>query len=137
MTAVGAIPSRDSAECHLLGRHRDSRPVRSPVRRLKGSSAQKTSSTCSSVEVASVGVRPSAQDQVTFHEGYLRQTHVLILIHSVYCQFWTHGFPHNPRSYIARTTTRATTGTGYSTVSLRPAPPSPYLIRILLALCYP
>jgi len=137
MTAVGAIPSRDSVECRLQGCHRDTRPVRSPVRRLKGSSVQKTSSTCSSVEVASVGVRPSIQDQVTYHEGYLRQTHVLIPIHSVYCQFWTRGFPHNPRSYITHATTKATTGTSHSAVSLRPAPPSPHPIRVLPSLCPP
>jgi len=137
MTAVGAIPSRDSVECRLQGRHRDSRPVRSAVRRLKGSSAQKTSSTCFSAGVPSAGVRPSVQDQVTSHEEYFRQTHVLIPIHSVYCQFWTRGFPHNPRSYLTRTTTRAATGTSCSTVSLRPAPPSHHPICILPPLCSP
>ena len=136
MTAVGVIPSRDSVECRLQGRHRDSRLVRLPVRRLKGSSAQKISSTCSSAGVPSAGVRPSVQDQVTSHGEHLRRTHVLIPIHSVYYQFWT-GFPHNPRSYNTRSTPRAATGSSYSTVSLRPAPPSPHPICVLTPLCSP
>lgn len=119
-------------ECRLQGLHRDTPPVRSPAQRLKGSSAQKTSSTCSST-----GVRPSVQVQVTSHAEYVRRRHVLISIPSFYCQLWPRGFPHNPRSYITRTTTGAATGTTYSTVSLHPGPPSPCPICLLASLRYP
>ena len=50
MTAVEVIPSQGSVEC-LQGLHQVSRRVHSAVERLKESSAQKISSTCSSAEV--------------------------------------------------------------------------------------
>ncbi len=71
------------------------------------------------------------------HVEYVSQMHVLIPIHSLYCQLWTRGFPHNPRSYITRKATTAATGTSYSTVSRHAAPPSPYPICVLPPLCYP
>jgi len=135
-TAAGAIPSRDSVECHLRGHHRDSRLVLSAVQRSKGSSVQKTSSTCSLVGVPPLGALPSILAQVTPHTVHMRKAHILIRIHSVFCQLWARRIPHDPRSYITRTTTRAATGTRDSTVSLHPAPSSPLSICVLLPLRY-
>ena len=56
MTAVEVIPSQGSVACHQ-DRHQDSLRVHSAVARLKGSSAQKTFSTCSSAAVLGLVVR--------------------------------------------------------------------------------
>jgi hypothetical protein len=64
MTAVEVIPSQGLVVCRQ-GQHQDSQRVHSAVARLKGSSAQKTSSTCSLVEVLGL-VALSVVAQVSF-----------------------------------------------------------------------
>ena len=67
MTAAEVIPSQGSTAC-LQGLHQDSRRVHSAVARLKGSSAQKTFSTCSLAEVLGSVVARSVVAQVIFPE---------------------------------------------------------------------
>jgi hypothetical protein len=67
--AVGVTRSQGLAACRPRGLHQVSRRVRSVAPRLKGSSAQKIFSTCSSAEVhRSVAILVA--DQVNFHVAY-------------------------------------------------------------------
>ena len=65
MTAVEVILSQGSVAC-LQDPHQDSRRIHSAVARLKGSSAQKTSLTCSSAEEVLGSAAHSVAVQVIF-----------------------------------------------------------------------